>query len=45
MDYVKGNKRGRSVLFPRTVDEYIAENSAGAGFATNSETFMREIPQ
>src|SRR2546422_745384 len=28
MGYIKGNERGQSVLFPSTVDEYIAENNA-----------------
>jgi len=28
MSYIKGNERGQSVLFPSTVDEYIAENNA-----------------
>jgi transposase len=28
MGYIKGQERGQSVLFPSTVDEYIAENNA-----------------
>jgi transposase len=28
MGYIKGNERGQSVLFPSSVDEYIAENNA-----------------
>jgi transposase len=28
MGYIKGKERGQSVLFPSTVDEYIAENNA-----------------
>jgi len=28
MGYIKGHERGQSVLFPSTVDEYIAENNA-----------------
>lgn len=28
MGYIKGKERGQSVLFPGTVDEYIADNNA-----------------
>lgn len=28
MGYIKGNERGQSMMFPSTVDEYIAENNA-----------------
>jgi hypothetical protein len=27
MGYIKGKERGQRVLFPGTVDEYIAENN------------------